>query len=307
MAENSGIQWTDSTFNGWRGCERISPGCDMCYAEALSRRNPKVMGVWGSPGTRVIASDSMWREPLKWNDRAYEEGKIRRVFAYSLADVFEEWIGYLSHPNGEPSSTTMEGARMRLWDLMRRTCMLRWMLLTKRTANIPHMLPGEYRRFWDGVDAEVVHAMRRDPAGFNVSQESWPARIWLGTTVEDQQRAEERIPLLTAIPATVHFLSCEPLLGPVDLAPHLAKGGIQWVIVGGESSQGGQRARPFDLGWAEEIVNDCRRFKVPVFVKQLGSRPVAEGLGILNRQGDRHGGTLEDWPEWLRVREIPEG
>jgi protein gp37 len=107
MAENTKIQWATHTFNPWRGCAKIAPGCANCYADAQSKRNPGTLGVWGPNGTRVVASEAMWREPLKWNKAAAcletfdcNAGdhsdccpqKVRdRVFCASLADVFEDW------------------------------------------------------------------------------------------------------------------------------------------------------------------------------------------------------------------------
>lgn len=115
MAENTKIQWADHTFNPWRGCTKIAPGCANCYADAQSKRNQKTLGIWGPNGTRVVASEAMWREPLKWNRnagaahkgrkasisgrddgevQAYESVAARpRVFCASLADVFEDWPG----------------------------------------------------------------------------------------------------------------------------------------------------------------------------------------------------------------------
>lgn len=90
MGVNTKIEWTTHTFNPWRGCTRISEGCRFCYAETLSRRNPAVLGVWGDEGTRVVASESMWRQPIKWDREAAAAGERRRVFCASLADAFED-------------------------------------------------------------------------------------------------------------------------------------------------------------------------------------------------------------------------
>ena len=154
--------------------------------------------------------------------------------------------------------------------------------------------------------------------------------VWLGVSVEDQRRADERIPMLLRTPARVRFLSCEPLLGPIDLNGYLADhewlhgvpGGINWVIVGGESGPG---ARPMDLEWARNIVQQCKAAGVPVFVKQLGSywargnaalaqcAAAMHGLDhqeMYKRYGKRldpgyKGGNPDFWPEDLRIREIP--
>src|SRR5262245_38941981 len=161
MGKETNIQWCDHTFNPWRGCTKVSPGCQHCYAETLAARNPKVLGVWGPHGTRVIASESMWREPLKWNKKAEIAGVRRRVFCASLADVFEDRPELV-----EP--------RYRLWRLIVNTPYLDWLLLTKRPENAGRMLA-------DGGSLPGI-------LGF--------PSIWLGVSVEDQQRADERIPVL---------------------------------------------------------------------------------------------------------------
>ena len=310
MAENSKIEWTHHTFNPWRGCEKVSPGCSHCYAETLSLRNPKTLGVWGRGGTRVIAAESYWRLPLKWDRDAAAAGERRRVFCASLADVFE----------GRPE---LARPRARLWNLIEVTPHLDWLLLTKRPENFHAMLP------W-----------------LNGRRDVQP-NVWLGVSVEDQRRADERIPLLLRTPARVRFLSCEPLLGPVDLAatgwwrcrgcggvgtPENEVGmgrcggcgreleardevGVDWVIVGGESGPG---ARPMRAEWARSLVRQCRDAGVACFVKQLGAGPVADppaesgrhlrgdlGVRVL-RLRDRKGGDPAEWPEDLRVRQFPE-
>ena len=100
MAENSKIEWTDHTFNPWRGCTAVSPACEHCYAEALSKRNPKALGVWGPNGTRVVVSEEQWWLPIKWNQEAEAAGERRRVFCASLADVFENWQGPMVDSQG---------------------------------------------------------------------------------------------------------------------------------------------------------------------------------------------------------------
>lgn len=106
MGEVTGISWTHSTFNPWRGCQKVSPGCTSCYAETLSKRNPALLGQWGPPasgGTRVIASPAMWREPLRWNAEAAKTGRQHRVFCSSLADVFED-LRELDEPRTWPTN-----------------------------------------------------------------------------------------------------------------------------------------------------------------------------------------------------------
>lgn len=298
MGENSKIQWTHHTFNPWRGCAKVSPGCDHCYAEATSKRNPKVLGIWGTDGTRVIASDAMWREPRRWNLEAVAAGERRRVFCASLADVGEDRLDLV-----EP--------RERLSRLILETAHLDWLLLTKRIENMARLFP-----------REVLE------------------RSWVGTTVEDQQRADERIKRLCQTPAAVRFISAEPLIESVSLHPPTDSAyrllwpfyytgkfdeaaaecappppvrradlfpKIDWVIVGGESGPG---ARPFDVAFARSIVRQCKDAGVPVFVKQLGAdpfEPYSDGTRFADvRLEDRKGGNLVEWPDDLQVRQFPE-
>jgi protein gp37 len=288
MGRNTGIEWCEATFNPWRGCQKVSPGCEHCYAETLSRRNPKVLGEWGPGGTRVIASESAWREPPRWDRAARAAGVRRRVFCASLADVFED-------------RPELVAPRVRLFHLISETRHLDWLLLTKRPENVRRFRGG------DGVP-------RSWP-------ENMPPNVWLGVSAEDQRRADERIPLLLQTPAAVRFVSAEPLLGPVDLSAvrhqlgaesfatvnvlvekdSLNRGHdrprLDWVIVGGESGPG---ARPMRLEWARSLVTQCREAGVAVFCKQIGT-VAAWDLG----SRDAKGGRMEDWPVDLRVREFP--
>lgn len=224
MAEDTKIQWCHHTFNPWRGCTKVSAGCANCYAETLSGRNPKTLGSWGPKGTRVVAAEAQWRLPVKWDRQARETGERRRVFCSSLADVFEDWTGRMHDSQGRVfwwdqddrtlcvttnendgqyrNTATMDDFRNRLFRLIDATPNLDWLLLTKRPRNIIRMMP------------------------CRVEPDNWPRKnIWLGTSVENQEMADERIPHLLQTPAAVRFLSCEPLLGPVDLAKWLVPGG----------------------------------------------------------------------------------
>lgn len=267
MGEQTAIAWTDRTFNGWVGCERVSPGCQHCYAEQMDKRVGGYGGRrdvegrpvlnWGKHAPRYRTSESNWREPLRWDAAAAKAGRPALVFCSSLADVFED----------RPELTAW---REDLWELIESTPHLNWQLLTKRPEN-------------------VVPLARR--AGW---RDEFPANVWIGTTVEDQQRADDRIPALLGIPARVRFLSCEPLLGPVDLTPWISRwhtGYIGWVIVGGESGPG---FRPLVVDDARRIVRDCRDAGVPVFFKQHGGlRPTAGGHLL-------DGETIREFPQEAR-------
>jgi protein gp37 len=322
VAEETKIQWTHHTWNPWRGCTKISAGCANCYADAQSKRNPKTLGMWGPNGTRVVGTESYWREPIAWNREAEAAGERRRVFCASLADVFEAWDGPMTATNGHPlwwchgslsnspiPSTglpdgcrlaTMDDMRQRVFDTIAETPHLDWLLLTKRPAVMREWLRGP--------------VMGCEETG-NVHWKTWPwSNVWLGTTVENQEAAKERIPVLLDIPAAVHFLSCEPLLGPVDVSDYLYTyptrhkgapwpyGPVNWVIVGGESGHG---ARPFDLDWARSLVGQCKDANKACFVKQLGEN-VAEFNGLQNVRFREKGGNLDDIPADLRVREFPQ-
>lgn len=324
MAETT-IQWADYTFNPWVGCQRVSPGCEHCYAEAYDKRvggvpiKQRVEGKtqlrWGPSAPRTRTSTSYWKQPLKWDREAQAAGMRKRVFCASLADVFEDRPELIAW-------------RSNLFDLIATTPFLDWMLLTKRPENI--------RRLWPQT---------HQPPGVS----TW-SNVWLGCTVEDQQRANERIPHLIAVPAAVRFLSCEPLLEAINLSKWLdedrlgfVNSEIDWIIVGGES---GAKARPFDVAWARSLIQQCRdggRSVEPTpFVKQLGAnirtrnddnligdyegeepgwflnadwqieenlhgfREDHQGAEVRIRLRDHHGGDPAEWPADLRVREFPE-
>lgn len=224
--------------------------------------------------------DKHWADPLAWNRAADREGIRKRVFCASMADVFED------HPAlGEP--------RERLWGLIDQTEALDWLLLTKRPENVGGMVP------WNS---------------------NWPENVWLGTSVEDQRRAEERIPVLVTYPARMLFLSCEPLLGAVDVSPWLLRPyerqqggyweygpdtdlygngktwrpgrGVDWTIGGGES---GQKARPARPDWFSSLRDQCAEVSVPYHHKQHG-----EFALVADRPGFRDvwvapDGTVTSW------------
>lgn len=227
MAENSGIEWTDHTFNPWTGCTKVSPACDYCYAEAWSKRSGHVE--WGPHGNR--RRTKTWGNPIKWNRQAENEGRRFRVFCASLADVAD------NHRSIEPTW------RVELSELIDATPWLDWLLLTKRPQNLLRLYP-----WW---------------------QVQMPSNIWVGTTVENQSEADKRIPYLLNIPARVRFLSCEPLLGPVNLRPSMGwlggASGLQWVITGGES---GSQYRPADPQWFRHLRDQCDASGVPFLFKQ---------------------------------------
>lgn len=238
MAEKSKIEWTDHTFNPWWGCTKVSAGCKHCYAEALSNRWKRAE--WGVNGVRVRTSEANWREPLVWNRKAAAAGRRERVFCASMADVFEV-------RESHAQCDELQAWREDLFDLITETESLCWLLLTKRPQNILNTM-----RWWARQGGmEMVEGLLK--------------RVWVGTSVENQAVADERIAHLLDVPAGVRFLSVEPLLGAVDLELYLH--GIDWVIVGGES---GHNARPMHPDWVRAIRDQCIAAGVPFFFKQWG-------------------------------------
>jgi len=253
MGKNSKIEWTHHTFNPWEGCEKVSPACANCYAETWSNRWGK--DLWGADKPREFRSDKYWNEPLKWNSAAEAAGERHRVFCASMSDVFEDRRDLNPH-------------RERLWRLIEATPQLDWLLLTKRPQNVTGLIPLRWAWWLDGTEPQRIDAER---AGVELARRL-PNNVWIGATVEDQKRAEERIPHLLRIPAKVRFLSCEPLLEEVILCGDAfvtegKVGPIDWVICGGES---GSKARPLHPDWARSLRDQCRAEGVPFFFKQWG-------------------------------------
>lgn len=291
MGKDTGISWCDHTFNPWWGCTKVSAGCANCYAETTATRWGHK--VWGENTARRFFGDKHWAEPIAWNAAAKRDGVRRRVFCGSMCDVFE-------------ARADLTLPRFKLWNLIASTPSLNWLLLTKRPENAhwSKFLPWSRGKEWENV--------------------------WIGTTCENQEMADLRIPQLLSIPAKIRFLSCEPLLGPIDIT-HTNDGRfvtqlnghylidchadpksavthatLDWVIVGGES---GSKARTYDMGWAAAIIRQCKDAGVAVFHKQVGSNAVfgcGDDLGGYPFNGEhRSGADPAEWPEDLRVQEFP--
>lgn len=329
MGMNSRIEWCDHTFNPIIGCTKVSPACANCYAERdFDHRLGKAK--WGPQGTRIVTSEGNWQKPLKWNEKAwalqswysanrYVDAPRPRVFCASLADVFEDWDGeVLDHRgnahftrDGDPCNvvtsehiagcdsdgyhyTTMDDVRGRLFKLIDETPYLDWLLLTKRPENIRRMWRCKNDTDGDGGCGSCRNGICRHREN-----------VWLGCSVENQEYANERIPELLKCRdlAPVLFLSCEPLLGQVDLtniqiSPEYSGVGpdavaddlldclrgeicsgetgcmikegepsVDWVIGGGES---GPNARPSNPYWFHDLRDQCVAANVPFFFKQWG-------------------------------------
>ncbi len=351
MGANSKIQWCTHTLNGMRGCTKklaalaeTDPGqgfhpsgCDNCYAEAMSLRNPGLLGVWGVLGTRVLASDAMWKAPLQWDKDALAQGERHRVFCYSLGDVgempmreFDAWIelhGIV--PTSEHIAAVQRNQRVcdesrrRLFELVERCTNLDFLLLTKRPEFMPDIIPQHWKT-------------------------TPPANWWQGVSISTKRDAEERLPLLAQMSALVRFGSFEPLLenidfgidiesttnrlgllscpvcsgfgsgevaspvggDPIDRACSWCEGSgsfLDWGIIGGESGGGG-RARDCEYAAIQSMLDQFECADVFSFVKQAGRNPVDVVNGDKRRLklADKKGGDLVELPERLRVRQIPE-
>ena len=198
--------------------------------------------LWGTDSPRRFFGDAHWREPLRWNEEARVSGSRQRVFCASMADVFER-------------RADLNAQRDRLWELIDNTLHLDWLLLTKRPQNVARIAP------WGS---------------------SWPANVWLGTSVENQTLAEKRLPFLLKNPAAIRFLSCEPLLGPLDLRQWFRRNdcySIDWIIAGGES---GSASRPMHPDWITSLLHQCQDFAVPFHFKQWGQWAPAQAVEEMN-------------------------
>ena len=317
MSAVSSIEWTDRTWNPVRGCSIVSPGCVNCYAMTFAHRFNRPGGPYEGL-TKATTAGPQWtgqvqlvesalREPLSWR-------KPARVFVNSMSDLFHESVP--------------DDFIDRVFAVMALAQRHTFQILTKRPSRMSAYLSKLGRR--SNVAWNIRTTMDGWPREYDIvdaveSEETWPLpNVWLGVSCEDQQRADERIPLLLQTPAAVRFISAEPLLGPIDLRtggevtevghidwlrgfrgsePKIPS--IDWVICGGES---GPKARPCDVRWLRSIVGQCKVSGVPVFVKQLGSAPIKVQAGIvLDRLWltDRKGGDPSEWPEDLRVRQFP--
>jgi protein gp37 len=286
------IEWTDRTWNPVTGCTKVSPGCDHCYAEGIARRFA------GSPafpnGFDVTLHEERITAPLRWR-------KPARVFVNSMSDLFHQDIPdeFIARVFAVMAATQQQHT---------------YQVLTKRHGRMRSLLSAP--AFFEAV----ADAVRVRGEVYSRELVGWPLpNVWLGVSVEDQKRADLRIPALLETTAAVRFLSCEPLLGPVDLSRWLGvewmesfdgwgqelfasmagrvgtAGGLHWVIVGGESGPG---ARPMHPGWARHLRDQCAAADVPFFMKQRGewtwARPTDWPVKDWARNPDRNAVVFPD-------------
>lgn len=304
MADKSKIEWTDATWNPITGCSVVSPGCTNCYAMRLAgtrlRNHPTRKGltidskagpVWNG---EVRLNRSSLSQPLRWK-------APRMIFVCAHGDLFhesvpDEWIDRVFAimalcPQHTFQVLTKRAARMREYltagTTARRIYELACDLVIANEIQVVLVAPGMDESF--------------APAGRRVYLDVWPMpNVWLGVSIEDQARAEERIPFLLHTPAAIRFASAEPLLGSIDLtsictghyfidalrgakyhdAPESVHGAMEpcplldQIIVGGESGSG---ARPMHPDWARQLRNDCLKNGTAFFFKQWGAfRPLTD-------------------------------
>ena len=337
---DTAIEWTDKTWNPVTGCSKVSPGCAHCYAEGVADR------FWGTQYPMVeieraskgaLLSDITIRprqftdvrthadrldQPIRWK-------KPARIFVNSMSDLFHEDVPF------EFIDQVFAVMALAPWHvfqiLTKRPERMRTYLATMTFGNSIISEPSAYKRVVDAMDMPAwLPAARR----FIRVPEEWPLpNVWLGVSVENENFLH-RIDQLKDTPAAVHFVSIEPLLE--DLGA-LILDGIDWVIVGGES---GPKARPCNVRWIRSVVSECRRARVPVFVKQLGANVIDrndagfmgewpeawpdvidqedriehdldgtrdgyQGAPVRIHLRSKKGGDMAEWPEDLRVREFP--
>jgi protein gp37 len=329
--QNSNIEWTDHTWSPWLGCSKVSPGCKFCY---ITSTTPfRTRGIkHGDP--RQELSEDYWDQPLKWNKqmkcedcglvspRWHKEAftcecpkcgsglsNVRpRVFP-SLCDWLDDQV---------PAEWLAEFLK-----LIADTPNLDWLLLTKRPENWNERICAAANTLY----LEEDDALQQDLANWSLGRLT-PQNVWIGVSVENQEMAEKRIPELIEIPAKVRFLSCEPLLGPLDLSywledPVLPL--VDWVICGGESGTD-RNIRAMHPEWARSLRDQCVASNVPFFFKQWGSwQPLSttdghqllpfgeyilpsaagEGFGFLWSPKEK-GKRVLDGREWNQFPEVKE-
>lgn len=235
MGKFSKIEWTDHTFNPWWGCQKVSPGCDKCYAETLDKKTvantydgqgnlvPQLAPHWGRNSPRRFFAQGHWDEVYRWDRQAQDSETPVKVFCGSMCDILED------RPD-------LYEPRQKLFKLIKDTSNLTWLLLTKRPENAERMFPPEW------------------------VTDSFPTNVWLGVSIETQKYIW-RLADISYLPVK-NFVSVEPMLGMVDFTPYWWC--LSWCIIGPETGVG---ARPIDMLAAAILMKECLYRFVPVFMK----------------------------------------
>ncbi len=299
----SKIEWCDDTINFLAGCTRVSRGCDHCYSATMTKRlagmgQEDYAGLINDEKKHFNGTVKLRPErlsiPLKWR-------KPKRVFVNSMSDTW--------HPDVPFDFIAA------MFGVMAATPHITYQLLTKRPERMLEWF--EWIQSIPRAPEQSAMMQAEDHVGIlRRNHDGWPLdNVWLGVSCEDQDALDARLPLLAQCPAAIRFLSCEPLLGPIDLCLEHYEPGIRpdWIIIGGES---GPRARTLDVESVRSIISQCAEHdSTACFVKQLGRHPV-ELVSVIGKPGetswrtvqlrDRKGGSMEEWPEELRVRQFPD-
>ena len=301
MADQSKIAWTEATWNPVSGCSKISEGCRNCYAERDWPRLTRLVPAYAGRSFENVACHSeRLDQPLRWK-------RPRKIFVNSMSDLF--------HPD------VPEDFIRAVFAIMAAATWHTFQILTKRPERMREIL----------IRWESEGLVLRSGYGMKLPN------VWLGVSVEDQKAANERIPILLETPASVRWVSIEPMIGPVTFRWAKWQSGfketlegllvrnhldglrrLDWIVVGGES---GPNARPMEAEWVRKIKYECEEASTPIFVKQLGaaySDPVdgiagaslkipEEVIDLLKRRlKHRSGADMDEWPEDLKIREWPE-
>jgi len=313
-------KWWDQSWNPLIGCSHASPGCANCYAEKLAGtrlrhlppyRMATTNGKWNG---NIVQQDNKLGDPTHWR-------KPRRIFVNDMGDTFHPHVPfeYIAAMYGVMAACPQHVFILLTKRPDRMLKFYEWLVDESRMAQCPIPL-------LCGVNAQN-HGVDVDAMGL---PDVWPLRnVWVGTTCEDQDRADKRIPDLVQVPAAVRFLSLEPLLGPIELKRdeygHETGGPqgwvqdrwVDWLIPGGES---GPRARECRREWLESIARQGEDDGIAVYMKQMGSAYIDEKNWVagrfakvpkeygrtVRRLKDVAGRNMDEWPNSLRVRQYPE-
>lgn len=300
------IEWAEVVWNPVSGCTPISEGCQNCYAKRMANRLRGRCGYPADEPFKVTLHEDRLGEPLRWK-------KPRRVFACSMGDLFHDDVP--------------EEFLNRVFANMAIVPQHIFMVLTKRPERMAEYISANNRYdalieqldqgdVWDLPTRTVKRLFFNAPR-----EDKWPLpNVWLGVTAENQQRADERIPILLQIPAAVRFVSVEPMLGPVDLLSNDCLGGcinyevcldnpetcincaqdckIDWIICGGETGPG---ARPMHPDWVRSLKDQCQEAGVSYFFKQWGEycSPSQMPPDTFREWDIQHGTEIwDDEPRW---------